>query len=147
MKRIFEQQINDSRDQYPYNTIGKIFAGANLNFADPLWTDTGVLVGPDLLLTASHTVLWVSPGGGCALFLLVSLATSPMVPRTFQTLGAITLQGPSPPTMPFANLTHLSVIASVSVAYADDNAYIGSVVDLVGYEPQTLNGQVQEVNY
>jgi len=57
VKRIFKRQINDSGDQYPYNTIGKIFAGANLNFASPLWTGTGVLVGPDLLLTASRSSL------------------------------------------------------------------------------------------
>jgi hypothetical protein len=60
--RRSEQQINSSGDQYLYNTIGKIFAGANLNFASPLWTGTGVLVGPDLLLTASHTVPWGQPG-------------------------------------------------------------------------------------
>lgn len=49
-------------DAYPWCTIGKVYKGRDLNFGSPEKQGTGVLVGPNLLLTASHVVPWGEPG-------------------------------------------------------------------------------------
>src|SRR5579859_4508910 len=49
--------------QYPWRAIGKVFVGENNNFASPIWTGSGCLVGPNLLLTASHVAPWDRAGG------------------------------------------------------------------------------------
>lgn len=48
---------------YPWRAIGKVFVGQNNNFNSPIWTGSGCLVGPNLLLTASHVIPWNRPGG------------------------------------------------------------------------------------
>jgi len=40
----------------PWCTIGKVFTGRDSNFNVPIWTGSGVMVGKNLLLTASHVV-------------------------------------------------------------------------------------------
>ena|GEM_PF-5297192 len=61
-EHIFERQSNESLHIWPHCTVGKIWVGANDNHLCPLWTGTGVLVGCDLILTASHTVPWGRKG-------------------------------------------------------------------------------------
>lgn len=43
---------------YPWCTIGKLFVGRDGNFANPMWAGSAALVGPNLLLTASHAAPW-----------------------------------------------------------------------------------------
>lgn len=50
-------------NSYPWCTIGKLFAGWNSNFSSPALAGSGVLVGPNLILTASHLMPWGKPGG------------------------------------------------------------------------------------
>ena len=61
-QHIFERRINESLHVWPHCAIGKIWVGANHNYQCPLWTGTGVLVGKDLMLTASHTIPWNRDG-------------------------------------------------------------------------------------
>src|SRR5579871_713448 len=61
-KHLFERELNESLYVYPSCTIGKIWVGANNNYACPLWTGVGVLVGCDLIVTASHTAPWGCEG-------------------------------------------------------------------------------------
>lgn len=49
-------------DAYPWCTIGKVYSGGDLNYGSPSKQGTGVLVGPRLMLTASHLVPWNTPG-------------------------------------------------------------------------------------
>jgi hypothetical protein len=43
---------------WPWLTIGKVFTGSVLDFKHPTRCGTGVLVGPNLMLTASHLAPW-----------------------------------------------------------------------------------------
>ncbi|OBH62858.1 hypothetical protein A5685_22700 [Mycobacterium colombiense] len=43
---------------YPYTTIGRVFTGTNPDLRTWDLSGTGTLVGPNLLLTASHVVPW-----------------------------------------------------------------------------------------
>jgi V8-like Glu-specific endopeptidase len=45
---------------WPWCTVGKIFVGKDEDYANPMWVGSGVLVGPNLLLTASHVAPWNS---------------------------------------------------------------------------------------
>jgi len=47
---------------YPWCTVGKLFVGWNNNFDSTVWTGSAVLVGPNLILTASHAIPWNKPG-------------------------------------------------------------------------------------
>lgn len=63
VKKIYERAVLTNSNQYPWCTIGKVFAGKNLDFNSPEWTGSGVLVGEfDVLLTAGHVVPWNQPG-------------------------------------------------------------------------------------
>jgi V8-like Glu-specific endopeptidase len=62
LKSIVERVIVNNPDAYPWCTIGKVFVGWNSNFASPIWTGSGCLVGPNLLLTASHVAPWDKAG-------------------------------------------------------------------------------------
>jgi hypothetical protein len=46
---------------WPWCTIGKIFVGKDEDYANPMWVGSGALVGPNLLLTASHVAPWNFP--------------------------------------------------------------------------------------
>jgi hypothetical protein len=48
---------------FPWRTIGKVFVGTDPNFRDPSGWGTGVLVGPNLMMTASHVVPWEATSG------------------------------------------------------------------------------------
>jgi hypothetical protein len=48
---------------YPWRTIGKVFVGNDPNFRNESATGTGVLVGPNLMMTASHMVPWEESAG------------------------------------------------------------------------------------
>lgn len=48
---------------YPWRTIGKVFVGNDPNFRNENGSGTGVLVGPNLMMTASHLVPWDDSGG------------------------------------------------------------------------------------
>jgi hypothetical protein len=48
---------------YPWRTIGKVFVGNDPNFRNENGSGTGVLVGPNLMMTASHMVPWDDSGG------------------------------------------------------------------------------------
>jgi len=63
VKQLFEKHVNVDSGKYPYCAIGKVFVGKNRNFASSIWTGVGVLVGPDLMITSSHTIPWNTPGG------------------------------------------------------------------------------------
>jgi hypothetical protein len=47
---------------YPYSTIGRVFTGTNPDLKSWDWSGSGVLVGPNLLLTASHVAPWAATG-------------------------------------------------------------------------------------
>jgi hypothetical protein len=49
-------------NSYPLTALGIVYAGANLDFSTVLSTSIGVMVGPDLLLTAGHVVPWGQAG-------------------------------------------------------------------------------------
>jgi hypothetical protein len=49
-------------NSYPLIILGIVYAGANLDFSTVLSTSIGVMVGPDMLLTAGHAVPWGQPG-------------------------------------------------------------------------------------
>lgn len=49
---------------YPYSTIGKVESGFGSEFDRPRIRGTGVLVGPNMLLTASHLMQWDHPQEG-----------------------------------------------------------------------------------
>jgi len=46
------------RFSYPWRTIGNVFVGNGTNFANPTNGGSGVLVGRNLMLTASHVAPW-----------------------------------------------------------------------------------------
>jgi V8-like Glu-specific endopeptidase len=48
---------------YPWRCIGKVFVGWNNDFNTVMWTGSGCLVGPNLMLTASHVAPWDKDGG------------------------------------------------------------------------------------
>jgi hypothetical protein len=48
---------------YPWRTIGKVFVGTDPNFRNEDSSGSGVLVGPNLMMTASHMVPWESSAG------------------------------------------------------------------------------------
>jgi hypothetical protein len=48
---------------YPWRTIGKVFVGNDPNFRNENGSGTGVLVGPNLMMTASHMVPWDESSG------------------------------------------------------------------------------------
>ena len=48
---------------YPWRTIGKVFVGNDPNFRNENGSGTGVLVGPNLMMTASHLVPWDDAAG------------------------------------------------------------------------------------
>ncbi|MCJ1398166.1 hypothetical protein MMC11_001363 [Xylographa trunciseda] len=52
------QDIYDPFFAYPWSCIGKIFVGQFPNTTTILWEGCGVVVQPDLILTASHTIPW-----------------------------------------------------------------------------------------
>lgn len=59
--RLFSQHNEEAQNtSYPWRCIGKIFTGDGTG-----WTGggTGVLVGPNLMMTASHVCPWDVPGG------------------------------------------------------------------------------------
>ncbi len=45
---------------WPYTTIGRVFTGTNPDLSTWDWSGSGTLVGPNLLLTASHVVPWAA---------------------------------------------------------------------------------------
>jgi hypothetical protein len=49
---------------YPWCCVGKVFVGTNPNFETSSARGTGVLVGRNLMMTASHLVPWKVPDGG-----------------------------------------------------------------------------------
>jgi V8-like Glu-specific endopeptidase len=49
---------------YPYSTVGRVEYGHGTNFDRPLGWGTGTLVGPNLMLTASHLMPWDHPPEG-----------------------------------------------------------------------------------
>jgi V8-like Glu-specific endopeptidase len=57
-RAVVDRQVLTNEQTYPWRTVGKIFVGQNLNFGSTIWVGSGVLVGPNLLLTASHVVPW-----------------------------------------------------------------------------------------
>jgi V8-like Glu-specific endopeptidase len=48
---------------WPFTTIGRVFAGTNPDLVTWDWSGSGTLVGPNLLLTASHIVPWAATNG------------------------------------------------------------------------------------
>ena len=62
LKPIVERVVVPDPSDYPWCTVGKVFVGWNNNFDAPIKSGSGVLVGPNLLLTASHVVPWGKPG-------------------------------------------------------------------------------------
>ncbi len=51
--------INEAlRFSYPWRTIGNVFVGHGTDFANPTGGGSGVLVGRNLILTASHVAPW-----------------------------------------------------------------------------------------
>jgi V8-like Glu-specific endopeptidase len=51
---------------WPFTTIGRVFTGTNPDLRTWDWSGTGTLVGPNLLLTASHVVPWAASNAGQA---------------------------------------------------------------------------------
>ena len=49
---------------WPYTTIGRVFTGTNPDLSTWDWSGSGTLVGPNLLLTASHVVPWAANNAG-----------------------------------------------------------------------------------
>jgi hypothetical protein len=49
---------------YPYSTIGRVESGFGSEFDRPRTSGTGVLVGPNMLLTATHLMQWDHPPEG-----------------------------------------------------------------------------------
>jgi hypothetical protein len=50
--------------EWPWRTVGKVLSGNMPNFDNARHSGTGVLVGPNLLLTASHLHCWDHPPEG-----------------------------------------------------------------------------------
>jgi V8-like Glu-specific endopeptidase len=57
-----DRAVVSDPSSYPYCCIGKIFVGWNNNFDSVMWTGSAALVGPNLLLTASHVAPWGQNG-------------------------------------------------------------------------------------
>ncbi|KAJ5111755.1 hypothetical protein NUU61_001385 [Penicillium alfredii] len=62
LRSVVERDIVSDPNQYPWCTIGKVFVGWNSNFASPIWTGSGCLIGKNIILTASHVAPWGKPG-------------------------------------------------------------------------------------
>src|SRR2546421_12178049 len=43
---------------YPWSAFGKLFIGLTTTKTDILWSGVGALVGPNMVLTSSHTIPW-----------------------------------------------------------------------------------------
>ena len=54
---LFRSELDVIND-WPWCTIGKLFVGQGGNFDNPTSFASGVLVGPNLMMTASHAVPW-----------------------------------------------------------------------------------------
>lgn len=60
---ISSYQTNERTDEalrfiYPWRTIGQVLVGFGTDFTNVQWSGTGVLVGRNLMLTASHIAPW-----------------------------------------------------------------------------------------
>ena len=56
LARMATLKLVDS--SFPWVTVGRVFAGTTSDVTNPAWSGTGVLVGHNLLLTASHLEPW-----------------------------------------------------------------------------------------
>jgi V8-like Glu-specific endopeptidase len=54
---VHRDEVINYRD-YPFRCCGKLYVGKDLNFTSPIWTGSAVLVGNNLLMTASHCAPW-----------------------------------------------------------------------------------------
>jgi hypothetical protein len=54
---LYRGELNIGND-WPWCTAGKLFVGGNLQFDSPTAFASGVMVGPNLMLTASHAAPW-----------------------------------------------------------------------------------------
>lgn len=61
-KVIYAKRHVKNVTEYPWCTVGKIFVGKNLNFTSYHAVGTGVLVGENLVLTASNIAPWGQAG-------------------------------------------------------------------------------------
>jgi V8-like Glu-specific endopeptidase len=61
-KAIYAKRHVKNTNEFPWCTVGKIFVGKNLNFASYHTVGTGVLVGENLVLTASNIAPWGEAG-------------------------------------------------------------------------------------
>ncbi|MFN7932600.1 MAG: serine protease [Bryobacteraceae bacterium] len=58
---LYRGELFSERD-YPWCTIGKLFTGTAPDFGTERPWGSGVLVGPNLMLTAGHAIPWGVPG-------------------------------------------------------------------------------------
>jgi hypothetical protein len=58
---LYRGELNIGND-WPWCTAGKLFVGRDLQYDTPTAFASGVMVGPNLMLTASHAAPWDTPG-------------------------------------------------------------------------------------
>jgi len=146
VKHVFERTINTSLKIWPHCTIGKIWVGENHNYTCPLWTGTGVLVGKDLLLTASHTAPWGRYGWWMRFAPGFSDGAEPFGSSYVSDIRGYHTSGTEADDFVVCKLfTPLGDTCGWmgTEAWTDDGNYTGGLWNMVGYSPLFKNGKVQ----
>lgn len=146
VKHVFERQLNKSLHVWPHCTVGKIWVGANHNHACPLWTGTGVLVGCDLMLTASHTIPWGRDGWWMRFVPAYSEGSEPFESSYVRDVRGYRESGTDAEDFAVCKLykrlgEHCGWM-SVD-GWSVDHHYTGSLWNMVGYSDLFDHGEVQ----
>jgi hypothetical protein len=146
VKHIFERHENKSLHVWPHCTVGKIWAGANNNYACPLWTGTGVLVGRDLVLTASHTAPWDREGWWMRFAPAYSEGCEPFGSSYVRDIRGYPVSGTCADDFVICKIyTPLGDACGWmgTEGWESDNNYTGQKWNMVGYSHLFKNGEIQ----
>lgn len=146
VKHVLHRKINKSLHVWPHCTIGKIWVGENHNYACPIWTGTGVLVGRDLVLTASHTAPWGRYGWWMRFVPAFADGEEPFGSSYVSDIRGYHTSGTTADDFVVCKLyTPLGDTCGWmgTEAWVDDENYTKPAWNMVGYSPLFKNGQVQ----
>jgi hypothetical protein len=151
LQAIIECVIVSDPSLYPWCTVGKIFVGWNLNFSSPVWTGTGVLVGPNTILTASHVAPWDKPGWWMRFVPAYDNGAEPFgssyVSQFWGYKNTDNVVGDDYVVCHLYNPLGRTVGWMGSQSYGNNNDYKARQWTSVGYPGDSLNGQVPMVQF
>jgi V8-like Glu-specific endopeptidase len=148
-RAVLFRQVLTNEQSYPWRTVGKVYVGQNLNFDSWIWSGSGVLVGPNLLLTASHVLPWGRSGWWMRFIPAYNFGAEPFGSSyVAQCRGVINTDDVTGLDFAICRLyTRLGDTIGWMGSYAstDDDAYEDRRWTSVGYPGDTQGGQVPTV--